>query len=163
MPMVAVQTFDALRALDYLATRPDVDRGRIGVAGFGPGARPAWLAAVLDPRFRFAVLGIAGNVYGMANARLGLAASQGEEEPDMTVYEPLVTRCIAERIEPLPASDAPPLACGTPEKPNFSVLQYFQGRIAAQSGTLAKALSSPSDWSSRRPVCDPMAGGFVRA
>lgn len=54
-PVLGIQVFDALRGLDYLVTRPDVDPGRIGVTGIGAGARQAWLAAALEPRFRVVV------------------------------------------------------------------------------------------------------------
>jgi hypothetical protein len=127
-------------------TRPDVDPDRIGVAGFGPGARQAWLAAVLDSRFRFAALGSAGKVHSLANAPGAIAGFGTDEGPDMAGYLPQVKQCILEQIQSLPASDAPPLACGKPENINFSLLKYFQGRFAAKAGTFAKALNSPADW-----------------
>lgn len=55
LPVTGIQVFDALRGLDYLATRADVDPGRIGLAGFGQGVRVAWLAAAFESRFRFLV------------------------------------------------------------------------------------------------------------
>jgi len=55
MPLIGIQVFDALRGLDYLLTRVDVDSGRIGVVGVGPGARQACLAAALEGRFQFVV------------------------------------------------------------------------------------------------------------
>ena len=59
MPVAGVQVFDALRALDYLRTRPDVDGGKIGIAGWGEGALRAYLCAALEPRFQF-VVAVAG-------------------------------------------------------------------------------------------------------
>jgi dienelactone hydrolase len=44
--------FDELRALDYLASRPEVDRLRLSVAGMSMGATKAWWLAALDPRVR---------------------------------------------------------------------------------------------------------------
>ena len=44
--------FDEFRALDYLATRPEVDPNRLGVLGMSMGATKAWWLAALDPRVR---------------------------------------------------------------------------------------------------------------
>ncbi len=44
--------FDELRALDYLAHRPEVDPQRLGVLGMSMGATKAWWLAALDPRVR---------------------------------------------------------------------------------------------------------------
>jgi dienelactone hydrolase len=42
--------FDELRALDYLASRPEVDPQRLGTLGMSMGATKAWWLAALDPR-----------------------------------------------------------------------------------------------------------------
>ncbi len=44
--------FDELRALDYLAGRPEVDPRRLGVLGMSMGATKAWWLAALDTRVR---------------------------------------------------------------------------------------------------------------
>jgi hypothetical protein len=44
--------FDEFRALDYLATRPEVDPNRLGVLGMSMGSTKAWWLAALDPRVR---------------------------------------------------------------------------------------------------------------
>jgi acetyl esterase/lipase len=44
--------FDEFRALDYLASRPEVDSSRLGVLGMSMGATKAWWLAALDPRVR---------------------------------------------------------------------------------------------------------------
>ena len=48
-----IQVFDALRGLDYLLTRADVDPGKIGIAGLGAGTLQSYMAAALEPRFQF--------------------------------------------------------------------------------------------------------------
>jgi dienelactone hydrolase len=53
--VMGIQVFDTLRGLDYLLTRPDVDPGRIGVAGLCQGSEQTWLAAALEDRFQIAV------------------------------------------------------------------------------------------------------------
>jgi dienelactone hydrolase len=42
--------FDELRALDYLASRPEIDPQRLGTLGMSMGATKAWWLAALDPR-----------------------------------------------------------------------------------------------------------------
>lgn len=44
--------FDELRALDFLAGRPEVDPDRLGVLGMSMGSTKAWWLAALDPRVR---------------------------------------------------------------------------------------------------------------
>ena len=44
--------FDELRALDYLASRTEVDPGRVGVLGMSMGSTKAWWLAALDTRVR---------------------------------------------------------------------------------------------------------------
>jgi len=41
---------ETMRAVDYLQTRPDVDRARIGITGFSLGGAVSWYAAAVDPR-----------------------------------------------------------------------------------------------------------------
>lgn len=47
--------WDSVRALDYLATRPDVDARRIGTLGMSMGATMAWWLAALDTRVKTVV------------------------------------------------------------------------------------------------------------
>ncbi|MDT7810119.1 MAG: hypothetical protein QOJ42_35 [Acidobacteriaceae bacterium] len=47
--------FDELRALSYLASRPEVDPARLGAFGMSMGATKAWWLAGLDPRVRVAM------------------------------------------------------------------------------------------------------------
>src|SRR5262245_43429768 len=42
--------YEVIRAVDYLQTRPDVDRTRIGITGFSLGGAMTWYAAAADPR-----------------------------------------------------------------------------------------------------------------
>jgi dienelactone hydrolase len=47
--------FDSVRAIDYLATRPDVDFQRIGTVGLSMGSTMAWWVAALDERITVCV------------------------------------------------------------------------------------------------------------
>jgi dienelactone hydrolase len=47
--------WDLWRTVDYLATRPDVDAGRLGMIGFSMGGIQTWLAASVDERIKVAV------------------------------------------------------------------------------------------------------------
>jgi dienelactone hydrolase len=48
--LFGMMMFDEFRALDYLASRPEVDPRRLGVFGMSMGATKAWWLAALDPR-----------------------------------------------------------------------------------------------------------------
>ena len=50
-----MMVYDSLRALDYLASRPDVDAGRIGALGLSFGSTMSWWVAALDERIRVCV------------------------------------------------------------------------------------------------------------
>jgi cephalosporin-C deacetylase-like acetyl esterase len=49
-----VEAWNAIRGVDYLASRPEVDAARIGVTGRSGGATVSLFAAALDPRIRVA-------------------------------------------------------------------------------------------------------------
>jgi hypothetical protein len=51
----ALETLDAIRAVDYLYTRKDIDRSRIGVTGESGGSNSTYWVAALDARVRLAV------------------------------------------------------------------------------------------------------------
>jgi dienelactone hydrolase len=48
--LYGMMMFDELRAMDYLASRPEVDSQRLGALGMSMGATKAWWLAALDPR-----------------------------------------------------------------------------------------------------------------
>ena len=50
--LFGMMMFDEVRALDYLASRSEVDPARLGVTGMSMGATKAWWLAALDPRVR---------------------------------------------------------------------------------------------------------------
>src|SRR5262245_15878525 len=54
-----VETWNAMRALDYLATRPEVDTQRIGVTGRSGGGAYTWFLAAVEDR-PFALIPVAG-------------------------------------------------------------------------------------------------------
>src|SRR3989442_4410593 len=45
-----VEVWNAIRALDYLETRPEVDKGRIGLTGISGGGAMTWYTAAVDER-----------------------------------------------------------------------------------------------------------------
>jgi dienelactone hydrolase len=53
--LFGMMMFDEMRALDYLASRPEVDPARLGALGMSMGATKAWWLAALDPRVRLCV------------------------------------------------------------------------------------------------------------
>jgi dienelactone hydrolase len=53
--MWGMMLFDSVRALDYLATRDDVDPARIGTLGISMGSNMAWWLAAVDERVKACV------------------------------------------------------------------------------------------------------------
>ena len=53
--LYGMMMFDEFRALDYLASRPEVDPTRLGTTGMSMGATKAWWLAALDPRIQVCI------------------------------------------------------------------------------------------------------------
>jgi hypothetical protein len=53
--LFGMMMFDEFRALDYLASRPEVDPGKLGATGMSMGSTKAWWLAALDPRVRLCI------------------------------------------------------------------------------------------------------------
>ena len=67
-PFLYDTVWDAMRLVDYLETRPDVDRMRIGMLGISKGGMETYLAAAVDPRIAAAVPVIGVQSFGWALA-----------------------------------------------------------------------------------------------
>ncbi len=50
-----MMVYDSLRAIDYLATRPDVDLARLATLGLSMGSTMAWWVAALDERVKVCI------------------------------------------------------------------------------------------------------------
>jgi len=50
--LYGMMMFDEFRAMDYLASRPEVDNQRLGALGMSMGSTKAWWLAALDPRVK---------------------------------------------------------------------------------------------------------------
>ncbi|MCW3054000.1 MAG: Dienelactone hydrolase family protein [Chthonomonadales bacterium] len=63
--------YDLWRTVDYLQSRADVDRGRIGMIGFSMGGIETWMAAATDPRIRVVVpaIGVQSLKWSLENER----------------------------------------------------------------------------------------------
>ena len=54
--LAGVRTWDLMRGIDYLVTRPEVDASRIGCAGLSMGGELSMLVSALDERVRVAMI-----------------------------------------------------------------------------------------------------------
>nr|WP_211326543.1 alpha/beta hydrolase family protein [Paenibacillus flagellatus] len=50
--MLGMMLYDAIRAVDYVASRPEVDAGKIGTVGMSMGSTMAWWLGALDTRIK---------------------------------------------------------------------------------------------------------------
>jgi len=68
-PFLYDTVFDAMRLVDYLETRADIDRSRIGMLGISMGGMETYLAAAADPRIAAAVpvIGVQSFRWALAN------------------------------------------------------------------------------------------------
>ena len=53
--MWGMMVYDSLKAIDYLVTRPEVDRARIATIGLSMGSTMAWWVAALDQRVKVCI------------------------------------------------------------------------------------------------------------
>jgi cephalosporin-C deacetylase-like acetyl esterase len=59
-----VEVWNAMRAIDYLETRPEVDRRQIGMTGISGGGATTWFTAAVDERVSAAVPGVSTYTFG---------------------------------------------------------------------------------------------------
>jgi dipeptidyl aminopeptidase/acylaminoacyl peptidase len=67
-PFLYDTVWDAMRLVDYLESRPDIDRSRIAFMGISKGGMETYLAAAVDPRIAAAVPVIGVQSFGWALA-----------------------------------------------------------------------------------------------
>jgi dienelactone hydrolase len=77
-----MMVYDALRAVDYLLTRPDVDSARIGTLGLSMGSTMAWWLAALDTR-----IGVCVDLCCLTDFH-ALVESRGLDEHGVYYYVP---------------------------------------------------------------------------
>ena len=53
--LYGMMMFDEFRAVDFLASRPEVDGAKLGAMGMSMGATKAWWLAALDPRIKLCI------------------------------------------------------------------------------------------------------------
>jgi cephalosporin-C deacetylase-like acetyl esterase len=70
-----VEVWNAIRAIDYLETRSEVDRQRIGMTGISGGGTTTWFTAAVDERVAVVVPGVSTYTFG-SQASHWVAAGQ---------------------------------------------------------------------------------------
>jgi len=65
-----VEVWNAIRAADYLETRPEADRNRLGITGRSGGAAMSWFAGAVDERFK-----VVAPVMGISTYAANVAAN----------------------------------------------------------------------------------------
>ena len=69
--MTGWRVWDAMRSVDYLLTRPEVDPERIGVMGISGGGTTTFFSAALDERFKAAVVSGYFNTFRDSSLSIG--------------------------------------------------------------------------------------------
>jgi dienelactone hydrolase len=54
--MIGWRVYDVMRTIDYIATRPDLDAGRVGLMGISGGGTCTTFAAAVEPRIKVALI-----------------------------------------------------------------------------------------------------------
>jgi hypothetical protein len=85
--MWGMMVYDSLRAIDYLASRPDVDASRLGTLGLSMGSTMAWWVAALDTRIKVCV-----DICCLTDFD-ALIESRGLEGHGIYYYVPRLLRC----------------------------------------------------------------------
>ncbi len=143
------RAWDGIRALDYLLTRPEVDRRRIGATGnSGGGTLSEWLWAI-DERIKMVAPGCFVTTY--------LANLESEEPQDSEQYPPGILGAGLEMVDPMVArAPEPALIMG-------QAYDYFDRRgLAKAYGDLKlfyKVLGKPENV---RLQIGPHGHGFFR-
>ena len=172
-PVLGIRVFDALRGLDYLLTRPDVDPGRIGLVGLGAGQEVVKIAIALEPRFAKSIPPVGATPKSSAAP----LRCEKPENPDFSMLH-LIQRQIERQLAARPAALAS-AAAWKPERErlvrwlesacNVKTWQPAAGRVAgrSQQGKLVvETLDLPLEAGLRCParlLHQPAPGGQKRA
>jgi dienelactone hydrolase len=100
-PFLYDTAWDAMRLIDYLVTRADVDPQRIGMTGISKGGMETTLVAFADPRVAAAapIIGVQGFEWGLENnAFQARAESLGGAVPNPT--DAMSVRMFYDRVAP---------------------------------------------------------------
>lgn len=152
MTPLGLRCWDASRALDYLAGRPEVDRRRIGVAGLSGGGMVALFWAALEPRVRLAM--VAGyyctfrdSIYAIRHCLCNCVPGimpRGEMRDVAALIAPrplLVISGIHDRIFPIAATRAA-----------YADLEPVYRLLGAPDNLESDFFDGPHAWSNRRTL-----------
>ena len=136
--MVVGQSKDIQRAVDYLQTRSDIARDRLGYLGYSDGARIGLILLAHEPRIRVAAL-----------AELGLSAQRKPPEIDEINFAPrihipvLMLNGRYDFFHPLESDQIPTFHwIGSPENDKRHVL-FDTGHVLLQTQPFVKEVL---DW-----------------
>jgi len=130
--MIGWRTYDALRSVDYLLTRAEVDASRIGVIGISGGATTALHVAALDTRIALAY--VSGYFSTYRDTLLSLPNCICDYVPGILRYAEMhdVAGLVAPRPFFAESGDADPLAPVTATREAFARLRAIYRVFRAQ-------------------------------
>jgi len=146
---LGLQTWNSLRAVDYVTSLPDVDAARIGATGASGGATQVFLLAALDPRIKVSVPVnmVSATMQGGCNCENGPGLRVDTDNPEIAaLFAPkpqLLVCCTGDWTANVPKEVAPTIQkiyhLYGAEK-NFSTVQFnYQHNYNVESREAAAA------------------------
>ncbi|WP_337173695.1 acetylxylan esterase [Paludisphaera sp.] len=160
VPLIGLQVFDNRRAVDYLASRPEVDPARLAITGASGGGNQSLYAGALDDRLK-AVVPVCG--VGTYEAYLSAACCACEVNPSGMTYAStgdLLALIAPRALLVISASqDAPQFSVGEAARS----LAYARGRFEAlEAGDKVRQVVIDSGHDYNKPMREAMYGWLDR-
>lgn len=149
-----MMVYDSIRALDYLAGRPDVDPSRIATMGISMGSTMAWWLAALDERVKVCV-----DLCCLTDFQ-AIIASRGLDRHGIYYFVPGLLKAFT--TAQINALIAPRPHLGTAGRYDQLTPEDGLARIDAELRRVYQAAGAPEAWTLTRYDCGHMETAAMR-